>query len=353
MIGPAPSTSAAPSARSTRSWLDRSLWFLQNHGALVALLLLCVFAGTQDELFRRPDNLLNIARQVTPYGCIAIGMTFVIILGGIDLSVGALVAFVGGVSILALNRAVAGGASDLVAFAAGAFTCLVLAPLISLGAGTLIAKGRLAPFIATLGLMAALRSACLLLADGGEFRPAANPYFSTIGNQGLSLYSFTIDGQTVRVTLWYSVLAFVLLALSAHVLLRHTKFGRYVIAIGSNERAAAYSGISIDRVKILTYTFLGATCGLAALIVSSRLNSVSSSQTGTLYELEAIAAVVIGGTLMSGGRGSIYGTVVGVLLLGVVNNILNLYGVPPYSHGLVKGAIIIAAVLIQRGNRAQ
>jgi ribose transport system permease protein len=138
------------------------------------------------------------------------------------------------------------------------------------------------------------------------------------------------------------------LAVLAHILLTRTRFGRYVVAVGCNERAAVYSAINVKRIKLLTYTLIGFLTGIAAVLLSSRMNSVSSSGTGLYYELDVIAAVVIGGTSMSGGKGTVIGTVVGVLILGVVGNMLNMLQVSTYLQGLVKGLIIIAAVLVQR-----
>ena len=146
----------------------------------------------------------------------------------------------------------------------------------------------------------------------------------------------------------WPVLVFLVLAVLAHVLLSRTRFGRYVVAVGCNERAAVYSAIDVNRIKLLTYVLIGFLTGVAAVLVSSRMNSVSSSGAGLYYELDVIAAVVIGGTRMSGGKGTIIGTVIGVLILGVVSNMLGMLQVSTYLQGLVKGAIIIAAVLVQR-----
>jgi ribose transport system permease protein len=151
----------------------------------------------------------------------------------------------------------------------------------------------------------------------------------------------------------WSIIVFIVAAVLAHVVLNRTRYGRYVYAIGSNERAARYSAIAVSRVKLFTYGLIGTLVGVAALMNSSRMNSVSSGQSGSMWELDAIAAVVIGGTRMTGGRGQIWGTVVGLLILGVIGNMLNLLQVSPYLQGLVKGAIIVAAVLLQRGGRTE
>ena len=151
----------------------------------------------------------------------------------------------------------------------------------------------------------------------------------------------------------WPVLVFVVLAVAAHVALNRTRYGRYVYAIGCNERAAVYSAIAVDRIKMATYALVGLLTGVAALMNASRMNSVSSGQTGAMWELDAIAAVVIGGTRMTGGAGQVWGTIVGLLILGVIGNMLNLLQVSPYLQGLVKGFIIVAAVLLQRGRRPE
>ncbi|MGH7178858.1 MAG: ABC transporter permease, partial [Tepidisphaeraceae bacterium] len=322
--------------------------------------------------FLKPENLLNILRQWSFIGIIAIGMTFVIISGGIDLSVGAMVALAGGLGVWTMNTAIraasiksdpfqsvlsnrlAGafdainvGGSERWGVAIAVLTVVLVAVICGLINGMLIAKGRVAPFIATLGGLAAYRSLALALADGGEFRSASRDIFPSIGAGGVSIpYS--------QLLLPYPVIAFFVIAAVASVVLNRTRYGRYVVAIGCNERSAIYSAINVDRIKLLTYTLLGFLCGVSAVLLSSRMNSVASSSTGNLYELDAIAAVVIGGTRMTGGHGTIFGTVVGVLILGVIGNMLNFLDVSPYLQGLVKGVIIIAAVLVQRiGRRSQ
>jgi len=232
-----------------------------------------------------------------------------------------------------------------------AFTSTVLiATIAGWIAGVLIAKGRLAPFIATLGGLAIYRSIALSLADGGEFRSAGGKAFAAIGTGGINL-PFAELRPGVPLQLPWPVVIFLLVALFAAYLLNKTRFGRYVYAIGSNERAAVYSAVRVDRIKIWTYTLMGAACGVAALLLSSRMNSIASSSTGNLYELDAIAAVVIGGTRLGGGSGTIRGTVIGVLILGVISNMLGILDVSPYLQGTVKGSIIIAAVLLQQIGR--
>lgn len=355
---PAPSDPAAPARTPPLS----AGAFFERFGAPVALLALCILTALLSDSFLKPENLFNILRQVSFTGIVAIGMTIVIIGGGIDLSVGAMLAFVGGVSVLVFNRLLGANLGGVMspngplvapnlAVAIAALVALSSGILLGLLNGLLITYGRITPFIVTLGGLAAYRSLALAIADGGEYRSANRAVFEPLGGGGIPIPGIDV-APNVPLLLPYPVLAFAAVALAAHVLLARTAFGRHVYAVGCNEKAALYSAVNVRRVKILTYTLTGACVGLAALLLASRMNAVSSGQTGSLLELDAIAAVVIGGTAMSGGRGGIIGTVVGVMLLGVVNNMLNLLQVNSYLQGLVKGFIIVFAVLLQRGGRS-
>ncbi len=346
-----PSTSTANSTRTPLTNLPS--WT----GALVALLLLMAvtvaieYARSGTTAFISPENLINILRQWSFVGIIAIGMTFVIITGGIDLSVGSLLAFVGGLGILTLNALLANDVSEWLAVVVAGVVIIGSGTLAGLLNGLLIAKGRLAPFIATLGGLAAYRALAQTLADGGEFRSQSFNLFPLLGSGGIPVPFTNVAPNAplpVPLTIPWPVVIFLIMAAAASIVLNRTRFGRYALATGSNERAAVYSAINVDRIKLATYSLVGACTGVAALLLASRMNSISSGQTGGLTELDAIAAVVIGGTRMSGGSGSIGGTVLGVLILGVAGNMLNMLGVNPYLQGLVKGLIIIAAVLVQR-----
>jgi ribose transport system permease protein len=357
-------------------------------GALIALCALVLFTAIFTPAFLTAENLFNILRQWSFVGIIAVGMTFVIILGGIDLSVGSLVAFAGGLGLVVMNTIIGapalltaasrqlaeGGASaapggqwryalaltaerlgvggNEAAAVAAAFLVILLTGLLAGWLnGVLVTRGRLAPFIATLGGLAAFRSLALAMADGGEFRSSSVGLFQALGTGGIRIPGTNVAPRAplpIPLEVPWPVIIFLLIAVAGHLLLQRTRFGRYVVAIGCNERAAVYSAIRVQRVKLLTYVLSGVCTGVSALLVASRMNSVSSSQTGSLYELDVIAAVVIGGTRMSGGAGTITGTVIGVLILGVIGNMLGLLQVSPYLQGLVKGVIIIAAVLVQR-----
>lgn len=295
--------------------------------------------------FLTPRNFANIARQWSFVGIVAVGMTYVIILGGIDLSVGSAAALVAGLGLEALNRAASADWSPL--------ACTVLAAGImlagGLGLGLLnglgVTLGRLAPFIATLATMAAYRSVVLAMADGSEIRSSVSG-FGALGTG--SVPTGLPDGLGGRLALGYPVLVFLALALVAELVLRRTSFGMAVRAIGGNPVAAKYAGVRATRVTLAVYAVSGFCAGLAALLVASRMNSVASSTMGLMWELDAIAAVVIGGTAMGGGRGSVLGTVVGVLILGVIQNMLNMLEVSTHLQGLIKGCMIVAAVLVQR-----
>ena len=200
--------------------------------------------------------------------------------------------------------------------------------------GLLITKGRIAPFIVTLGTMALFRSLSLYMADAGEFRSSAVLF----GNLG-SAAPWAIPVPVLVMLALAAVLAFVF---------RRTRYGRYVRAVGSNARVARYSAIDVDRTRLIAYTLTGLMVGISAVLIAMRFNSVGTSTLGVNYELDAIAAVIIGGTSMAGGRGTIWGTVVGAITLGVINNMLNMVGISPYLQGTVKGLVIIGAVFIQR-----
>lgn len=326
--------------------------FLERHGAILALVVLVVGTAILEfyrvepdsRAFLKPQNFLNIFRQMSFVGIVAIGMTYVIILGGIDLSVGAMVALLGGAAIYAMNAAASRWGEGW-GIAAAVGVCLLGGPVLGLVNGLVIAWGRIAPFVATLGTMVAFRSLILAPAEGSEIRSTV-PAYNAIGSGGITVPWIQI-GDGVPLILQYPVVTFLAVAALAHMVLAKTAFGMNVYAIGDNTRAARYAGVKVERATAAVYSICGLTCGVAALLSSSRLNSVSSSSLGLFYELDAIAAVVIGGTRLQGGAGRILGTVVGVLIIGVVGNMLNMLQVSTHYQGLVKGLIIIGAVLIQ------
>lgn len=313
-----------PMAEKQKTRFDYS-----KYAPLIALVVLFVISAVSSPYFLQTRNILNILRQISYTGFIALGMTFIIISGGIDLSVGSMVALAGGIGILTLNAA------------GGGVWAIVLTILVTLAVGAgfgalnglVITKGKIAPFIATLGTMSIFRSLTLYISSAGEYRSQSMIY-PNIG-------SGSFLGIPIPVWLFF------LMAFFYHILLNNTRFGRYVCAVGSNDKVAKYSAIKVNWIKFLTYTITGFSVGLSAIMLSSRLNSVSSSNTGLGYELDAIAAVIIGGTSLTGGSGSIIGTVIGAMILGIINNMLNMLGVSPYLQGTVKGVVIISAVLMQ------
>ena len=307
----------------------------EKYGPLIALAVLFAVSAVSSRYFLQAQNLLNILRQVSYTGIIALGMTFVIIGGGIDLSVGSMIGLVGGVTVLTLNGLVgSAGWPEAAAIAVASAAGVALGAAAGALNGVLVTRGRIAPFIATLGTMAVFRSLALYIANAGEFRSTSQA-FPEVGM-----------GRILGVP--NPVWALLIVALLFGVLLNHTRYGRYVCAVGSNARVAQYAAIRVDLVRFLSYVIVGATVGISAVFLSSRLNSVSSTNAGINFELDAIAAVIIGGTPMTGGSGSIGGTVVGAIILGIINNMLNMLGVSPYLQGTVKGLVIIGAVLIQR-----
>jgi ribose transport system permease protein len=323
--------------------------FFQEYGVLVALIvLLIVNVATRADNFLTPENVRNILSQNAYVGIIAVGMTFVIMTAGIDLSVGSMVALCGAAAVLVLNKQAAGGES----------TAILLACLASLGVGTVagalnglaIAFGRVAPFVVTLAGLAGFRSIALVLGEGGEIRSQV-PSFGELGFAGFDVPFLKTNAGT-PLTLYWSLIAFIGVALLASFVLNYTRFGRYLIAVGANERAAKYSAINTQTVKLAAYTLLGTLVGLAGFLNAARMNSVGTGSVGTFYELDAIAAVVIGGTSLRGGKGRIWGTVVGVVLLTLIANMMTAYRIDTNWQGLVRGGVILIAVLLQRGSKA-
>jgi galactofuranose transport system permease protein len=298
--------------------------FAQQQSALILLILVCVIATARYEAFLTPENLLNILRQNSMLGIVALGMTFVILTSGIDLSVGALLA-VGGV--IAANLANQGLVTALLA-AVAATTFLGLIN------GVLIAKGRIQPFIVTLGMMIAARG--LALAVTGE---------ESVAIRGAE--DFTWLGRGFVGFLPVPVIILIILYALGWVVLNYTRFGRHVFSVGDNDEAARLMGLNISRVTIAVYALSGLLAGLAGVILASRLNA-GQPVAGVGWELDAIAAVVVGGTLLTGGKGSVVSTLFGVLLLGVIFNIFNLEGqISPWWQLVFRGVILLIVVILQ------
>lgn len=300
-----------------------------KYAPLIALIVLVFISAIASEHFLAVRNISNVLRQVSYTGIIALGMTFVIIAGGIDLSVGSMLALVGVITVMILNAVGDGWFSVMLALG----SAVAMGAMFGVINGVIITKGRVASFIATLATMSIFRSLTLYVSDAGEIVSTNQQYPEVGGGYFLSVPN--------------PVWVFLLLAVFFHILLNHTAFGRHVCAIGSNATVSAYSAIKVKWVYLMTFVITGVTVGISAIMLSSRLNSVSPGDAGLFYELDVIAAVVIGGTSLAGGKGSIWGTVIGVIILGIINNMLNLLGVSAYLQGTVKGLVILVAVLAQ------
>ena len=304
---------------------------LSKLGPFIGLVLLMIVLTFLNPSFLTVDNLFNILRQVSISALIAFGMTFVILTGGIDLSVGSTLALTGAVAATLL----AAGTDPILAMAAAIGLGFILGAI----NGLIITKGKVAPFIATLATMTIYRGLTLVYTEG---RP--------ISGLGDAL-SFQLFGKGyflgIPVPVVTMILAFVLL----YFILHKTTFGRRVYAVGGNEEASKLSGINPDRVKIAVYAITGMLAAISALIITSRLNSAQPTA-GESYELDAIAAVVLGGTSLTGGKGWIFGTLVGALIIGVLNNGMTLIGVSSFFQQVVKGIVILLAVLMDRKKTA-
>ena len=309
-------------------------------GPLAGLALVCIAGSLLNENFASLDNAMNVLTRTAFIGIIAVGMCFVIISGGIDLSVGSMAALIAGSVIMFINWAGPATGSPLTAVVLGAGLAVVLGALFGLAHGLLITKGRIEPFIVTLGTLGIFRAYLTYFAEGG-----ALALDDTLADTYGPVYYGSLLG--VPIPVW----VFALVAIGGALLLNRTAYGRYVQAIGSNEQVARYAAVDVDRTKVLTYTLLGVCVGIATLLYVPRLGSASPT-TGLLWELEAIAAVIVGGTALRGGAGSIGGTVVGAILLSVISNILNLTSIiSVYLNAAVQGFVIIAVAFFQRGRK--
>ena len=374
-------TATAPGVLENEN-IQMALKFLKENGTLVALLILVIFFSFADEAFFTPRNLTNLARQTTIVGIIAVGMTLVILINGIDLSVGSIV----GLSAITVTLLMQAGVNIWLAVL---LTLLLTGLVIGLWNGFWVAHYNIPPFIITLGMMTIARGLALTLSKGGSV-PVTNPTFSKIGGNfipagisgviivaalalfllalfrgiqqkkkyeievkkqeiisssviavlglGFSFYVFTAYRGIP-----YPVAIFVVIAFIGIFVLQDTKFGRRVYAMGGNEEAARLSGINIFRMKLIIYAVITALSALSGILLASRLNGASPNL-GTMFELDAISAVIIGGTSFAGGVGTISGTVIGAFIIGILNNGMSLLGVPTFYQLMIKGFIIIAAV---------
>lgn len=304
----------------------------RRYGIVAVLVLLCIVLSFANQYFLTLGNIADILRQTSINGILAVGMTYVVLTSGIDLSVGSILALAGIVSasLVTGNHALSPALGLALGLAVGA-----LAGAIN---GLLVARLSVPPFVATLGMLSAARGVTFIYNDGMPVTDLPDGY--------LSIGTGSIAGVPVP------IIVFAIVVAVFWAVLRYTTYGRYVYAVGGNAKSAKTSGISTGKIIFSVYVIGGLLAGLAGIILAARTTS-ALPQAGVSYELDAIAAVVIGGTSLSGGTGSLGGTVVGALLIGVINNGLNLLGVSSYYQQVVKGVIIVGAVLLDVSRKKQ
>lgn len=317
---------------------DSTKQLLARSQSLIALVIMVVAMSFLSDAFFTPDNGWNILRQISVNLCLSIGMTLIILSGGIDLSVGAVLALSGAVAAGVLKNGIGIPMFDaLLQFTVTG--ALVVGLLVGVAAGWfngfMVTRFRIPPFVATLGMFSIARGLTMLWTGGFPITGLGE----TFGHIGTGIF------LGVPMPVWITA---VLVALFV-VLTKRTAFGRHLYAVGGNERAALLTGLRVNRIKIWVYMLGGGLAGIAGLLVTSRLDSAQPNA-GLGYELDSIAAVVIGGTSLSGGRGSIMGTVLGCLIIGVLNNGLFLLNVSPFWQQVVKGGVILVAVAIDKMN---
>ncbi|WYZ03322.1 ribose ABC transporter permease [Vibrio vulnificus] len=322
--------SKSKSNETKRTWISKE-WLIEQK-SLIALLFLIVVVSFLNPNFFTVDNILNILRQTSVNAIIAVGMTLVILTAGIDLSVGSVLALCGAfaASLVAMEVPV------LIAVP----TALLAGAALGAISGVIIAKGKVQAFIATLVTMTLLRGVTMVYTDG---RPISTGFTDTADAFAWFGTGYALG---IPVPVWLMVIVFA----AAWYLLNHTRFGRYVYALGGNESATRLSGINVDKVKIGVYAICGLLAALAGIIVTSRLSSAQPTA-GMGYELDAIAAVVLGGTSLMGGKGRIIGTLIGALIIGFLNNALNLLDVSSYYQMIAKAAVILLAVMVDNKNK--
>ena len=322
-------------------WKTLGRWAREG-GPLIALLLLIIIGQILNPNFLRWDNVTNVLTRSAFVGIISVGATFVIVTGQIDLSVGAMAAFIAGLMIIVINRLAEFGLGQELAIVAGMVIGLVVGLISGLANGFLSTIGKIDSFIVTLGTMGIFRSLVTFLANGGTLTldPRVRETYRPV---------FYDSWLYVPIPVW--VLAAVVAV--GWVALTKTRFGRYCRAVGSNAEVSHYSAIRVNRIRVVAFIVQGFCVALATLLYVPRLGSASSS-TGVLWELEAITAVVVGGTALRGGSGRVWGSIVGALILTLIGNILNLTSlISVYLNGAVQGIIILGAALLQRTSRTR
>lgn len=315
--------------------------FVKQYGIITAFVALCAVLAVASPYFLATQNILNVLRQSSINGILAIGLTFVILTGGIDLSVGSIVALAG---IVGASFATVSPVAAVAGAPYPAVVAILVGLLVGLLAGTVsgvvVSRFRVPSFVVTLGMLSTARGLTMLYTDGKPV-PSLTPEFRWMGTgQVLGIPAPIVILLAIFTIAWF--------------VLTKTRFGRHVYAVGGNPRAANTSGIRVSRIRLLVYMISGTTAALAGLLLSARTGS-GLTQAGIAYELDAIAAVVIGGTSLSGGVGSVTGTLFGTLIIAVTNNGLDLLGVDSNYQQIIKGLMIVAAVMIDssRQNKAE
>ncbi len=314
----------------------KPLHHLSRFQSLLVLVLMIVAMSCLSDRFLTPANGLNIMRQISVNVCLSIGMTLVIVSGGIDLSVGSILALAGAVTAGLIKYPIAlqwlGVEVQFTTWGA-IVVGLVIGILLGCFNGQMITRLKIPPFVATLGMLSIARGMTMLWTKGFPITGLGDG-FAVLG---------TKSWLGIPAPVWIAGSLIVVFT----IITKKTRFGRHIYAIGGNETTARFSGLNVNRIKVLVYTLAGALSAVAGLILTSRLDSAQPNA-GTGYELDSIAAVVIGGTSLSGGRGSVWGTVIGCLIIGVLNSGLVLLDVSPFWQQVVKGAVILVAVAIDR-----
>ena len=313
-------TSQTATAPSVSRWI---LTFLMNNSTLIVFVLMLVVAGFLSDKFYSGDNLTNVLRQSVPLGLAALGLLFVILTGGIDLSVG---------SIMALISVAVAILIPEIGLWPAVFASLFIGALVGAGSGLLVTMFNIAPFIATLAMMTIARGLSLIASKG-------QPIFI----DDMALVDF---GTGYLFGLPKPVYILIIFAVVAHFIYKYTTFGRLVISIGSNETATRFAGIRVGWYKFAVYALSGFAAGMAGLLASTR-TGVGSPVLAVGFELDVIAAVVVGGASLAGGRGNVVNTIIGVLILSIISNLMNLMNISGYNQQVVKGIIIIVAVMLE------
>lgn len=309
---------------------------LRRFQSLIALVLMIIIMSFLSDKFLTVTNMRNVTRQISVNVCLSVGMTLVILTAGIDLSVGSVLALTGAVAAGLLKNGLELPMFNLAiryTFLGAALAAILVGSILGLTNGLAITRFRVPPFVATLAMLTIARGLTMLWTKGFPITGLGETF------AGLGTGSFL----AIPVPVWICA---VIVAV-ALVVTKRTRFGRYVYAVGGNEQAAKLSGLNVNKIKLMVYTVAGALAAIGGLITTARLDSAQPNA-GMGYELDSIAAVVIGGTSLSGGRGSVLGTVLGALIIGVLNNSLVLLDVSPFWQQVIKGCVILLAVVIDR-----